>query len=206
MTQGAPAKGLPVHPWSWPMSIRFHPSNSPSSAMGPAATPEPGRRAIRFLLLASLAVAMPPGRAADISVEFGPSWSGKSGLGSTHAGFVQAASDRAFTVLGERFQLSPDATAGVVLGRDDPIDRREVWLLGMGVRVRRVGHGSSHWFWESQAFLGARDTPSLSGHLQFGNGFGYAHHAWELKVRHLSNGGLDRPNHGETMLLVGYRF
>ena len=190
------------------MSIRFHPPNPPSTAMGgnPAPTPEPGKRVIRFLLLASLALAMSPGRAADLSVEFGPSWSGKSGLGSTHAGFVQAASERTFTVLGERFELNPVATAGVVLGRDDPIDRRQVWLLGAGARIRRAGHGSSHWFWESQAFVTARETASLSGHLQFGNGFGYAHRAWELKLRHLSNGGLDRPNHGETMLLVGYRF
>lgn len=179
----------------------------PPAAAGDAGTPPaPGSRRIRSISLLLAVLAASPVHAADLSLEFGPSWSGKSGLGSTHAGFVQVVSDRAFITLGDRIQLNPVATAGVVTGRDESIGCRDVWLVGAGARIKRVARGSSYWFWESQVFIASKDTSSLSGHLQFGNGFGYAHRAWELKVRHISNAGLRDPNHGETMLLVGYHF
>ena len=189
------------------MSIQGHATLPPPAVAGNAGIPPaPGRRRIRSILLVLAVLAASPVQAADLSFESGPSWSGKSGLGSTHAGFIQVASDRGFITLRDRIQVNPVVTFGVVASRDESIDCRDVWLVGAGARIKRAARNPGYWFWESQVFFASKDTPSLSGHLQFGNGIGYAHRAWELKVRHISNAGLHEPNHGETMLLVGYRF
>ncbi len=167
-----------------------------------------GHRATSAMLWLALfaSLAMPGARATDVSVEIGPSWSGKSALGSTPAGFVQVTSDGAFTVLDDRFQVNPVAIAGVVAGRGNGANRHDVWLAGAGVRISRAAHGTHHWVWETHVFVSPNGTPSLCGHLQFGNSFGYVYGPWEVKARHLSNAGRHAPNHGETMLLVGYRF
>ena len=159
-----------------------------------------------FLLLGFTAFFAPVTQAADFAIEAGQSWSGRSGLGSTHAAFIQVGSGHRHPVLRGKLQVQPIITAGIVAGRDQGSHRRDAWLAGAGLRVTRSGHDRDYWFWESCVLASSGDTPSLSGHLQFANGFGYAHGSWELKVRHISNAGLHEPNHGETMMLLGYSF
>lgn len=159
-----------------------------------------------LLLIGYLALFAPTAQAAEFAIEAGQSWSGKSGLGTTHAGFIQIGSGHRHPLLRGKLQIQPVVTAGFVAGRGQGIHRRDAWLAGAGLRVTRPGHGRRHWFCESFVLASSGDTPSLSGHLQFANGFGYAHGSWEVKARHISNAGLHEPNHGETMLLMGYRF
>ena len=49
-------------------------------------------------------------------------------------------------------------------------------------------------------------TDALSGEPQFVSTVGWLRGRWLLAIRHISNGGLDDPNIGETMLLAGMRF
>lgn len=49
-------------------------------------------------------------------------------------------------------------------------------------------------------------TDALSGEPQFVSTIGWIRGRWVFLVRHISNGGLDDPNIGETMLLAGMRF
>ena len=143
--------------------------------------------------------------AAETRVHVGPSWSGSSELGSTPAAFVQFSGEEASTFR-DLVEFRHFANLGVIKGRDPRGDHQDVWLAGAGVRATRPGHGSRHWFLQSQVFMTANETTSLVGHFQFGNGVGYAYGPWELMLTHISNARLRPPNHGETMLLVGYRF
>jgi len=159
-----------------------------------------------LLLAGFMALLAPMTQAAEFAIEGGQSWSGRSELGSTHVAFVQIGSGHRHPLLRGKLEVQPIVTAGVVKGRDRGTHRRDAWLAGAGLRIMRPGHGRRHWFWESCVLASSGDTPSLSGNLQFANGFGYAHGSWEVKARHISNAGLQGPNHGETMLLMGYHF
>lgn len=164
------------------------------------------RSSCACLCLGLALLAAPTAFAAEFVVEAGQSWSGRSSLASSHTGFVQVGSDRSFLMLRGRLQARPIAMIGIISGRDTDRYRRNAWLVGTGLRITRSTYGKRHWFWESFLLASPQDTPSLSGHFQFANGFGYAQGDWEVKARHISNAGLRGPNHGETMLLVGYHF
>lgn len=102
----------------------------------------------------------------------------------------------------------PVGTLGFVEGRDLPGNRDDVWLAGGGVRFQRIRADGrvSPLFVETQALLSEGNTNALTGQLQFGTAVGWSGERWEVLVRHLSNAGIDEPNRGETMLLMGYTF
>ncbi len=151
-------------------------------------------------------IVVPTAHATEFVVEAGESWSGRSSLASSSTGYLQAVSERTVPFLRGRLVAQPSAVIGYVAGRDPKTYDRDSWLIGAGLRITGSHDGKRRWFWESFLLLSPQDTPSLSGHLQFANGFGYTQAPWEIKIRHISNAGLREPNHGETMLLVGYRF
>lgn len=161
-------------------------------------------KATSFLAVALFAgLALPA--SAGPRVHLGPSWSGQSELSAAPAVFVQFPGKTTTTFL-DKIEFQHFANLGVIEGRSREGDQQDVWLAGAGVRVTRPGHGPRHWFLHSQIFMNANHTTSLVGHFQFGNGIGYAHGPWEVMLKHLSNARIRPPNHGETMLLVGYSF
>ncbi|TWI11565.1 lipid A 3-O-deacylase PagL [Lysobacter ruishenii] len=161
-------------------------------------------KATSFLAAALLTCLALPA-AAETRVHLGPSWSGQSELSAAPAVFVQFPGKSTNTFL-DKIEFQHFANLGVIEGRSREGDQQDVWLAGAGVRATRPGHGPRYWFLESQVFMNAGETTSLSGHFQFGNGIGYAHGPWEVMVKHISNARIRPPNHGETMVLVGYNF
>lgn len=154
------------------------------------------------LLLAAFGL---PASAATVNIQAGASESGNGDRERAPVLFLQVMSDSPRALL-DRFELRPVATIGAIRGRNSPGDRAATVLAGGGLRIGFVDSGVQGWFVESQVLLNTNETASLSGHVQFGNGIGYRGRQWELMLRHVSNARLKKPNHGETMLLVGYRF
>lgn len=54
--------------------------------------------------------------------------------------------------------------------------------------------------------LNDRDTEVLSGHVQFQSALGWHYQRIGLSIRHLSNGGIEGKNRGETFLLLQVGF
>lgn len=54
--------------------------------------------------------------------------------------------------------------------------------------------------------LNDRDTEVLSGHVQFQSALGWHYRHVGLSIRHLSNGGSEGKNRGETFLLLQFGF
>jgi hypothetical protein len=64
------------------------------------------------------------------------------------------------------------------------------------------------WYASSGIALTDTDTDNrvLSGTLQFLTTVGWGGKRWSISMRHLSNAGIEGRNHGETYLMLAYRF
>lgn len=79
---------------------------------------------------------------------------------------------------------------------------RTVWVGAAGARAY-LWRGAFFGF--QVAATGGR-TDALSTPYEFVSSLGWQGRHWVLMARHISNGDLHKPNHGETMLLAGVRF
>ncbi|MBU6415626.1 MAG: lipid A 3-O-deacylase [Xanthomonadaceae bacterium] len=75
-----------------------------------------------------------------------------------------------------------------------------------------VGAGGGRLYLWRGAFFGFQvaathgKTDALSSTAEFVSSLGWKGRHWQILVRHISNGDLHKPNHGETMLLAGFAF
>lgn len=156
------------------------------------------------LLVASSLFLSSPAFAWEPSLQLGASRT-SSGHDTSGAIFVQfqGSPDR----WGNQLWVKPIITGGWIEGRSQAGFENDVWVLGGGGRLYwNKNHQPSRWFVEGQILASAGNTDALTGPLQFGTAIGIEGNKWELMVRHLSNAGIKKPNKGETMLLLGYKF
>lgn len=102
--------------------------------------------------------------------------------------------------------LRADLGAVYVDGRDDVSGRDladGVVVAHAGLRYERTDNGLT-----LGAGIGAQsgETDALSGDPQFITTLGWRWDRFSLLLRHISNGGLEDPNDGETMLVGAWRF
>lgn len=102
--------------------------------------------------------------------------------------------------------LHAELGAVYVDGRDD-VPTRDlsdgVVVAHAGLRYERTDNGLT-----LGAGIGAQsgETDALSGDPQFITTLGWRWSRFSLLLRHISNGGLEDPNDGETMLVGAWRF
>ncbi|MGN2247278.1 acyloxyacyl hydrolase [Frateuria sp. GZRR35] len=160
------------------------------------------------LLLATTAL---PAAAAHLEVQGGRSYMDDHGA---NAAFVEA-TFAPHAVGNSRLNWSPDVSAGWIDGRDvrryrtAPFDtHRSVALLAAGARF----HYGAPDAWYRPLFFSFQlaginhTTQALSSHYQFVSTLGWQGEHLSFQLRHVSNGGLNGPNRGETMALVGVGF
>lgn len=161
--------------------------------------------------LGLVAVAVPASAATRVEVQAGRSYMDSYG---SNAAFVEAVFAPR-TLAQTRYSWSPDVSLGWIDGRDlSRYDynryptRQSVALLAAGVRVHRGAAGD----WYQPLFVSFQlaatnhATQALSGHYQFVSTLGWQAKHFSVAIRHVSNGGLNGPNRGETMALVGVAF
>lgn len=119
----------------------------------------------------------------------------------TNAVFVERLGDE--RALGP-FIWAPDVGLGWIQARSTTHARldHDVGLLAFGARLR-VWRGV---FVSEQVALALGRTDALSTAGEFVSSAGWQAQHWVLMVRHVSNADLHKPNHGETMLLLGVAF
>lgn len=169
----------------------------------------PSRRlaaTLSLLLLPSLSLA-----ATHVEVQGGRSYMDAH---AANAAFVEAVfAPRPIGT--SRFTWSPDVSAGWIDGRDvarfrgGKYDTQDsVALLAAGARLRTSDESAWYHpvFFSFQLAGTNHTTMALSSHYQFVSTLGLQFHHVSLAVRHISNGGLQGPNRGETMALVGVGF
>ncbi|MBA2077054.1 acyloxyacyl hydrolase [Rhodanobacter sp. PCA2] len=83
-----------------------------------------------------------------------------------------------------------------------------IWLAAGGVRLNAGGPDDWYhpFFYSFQVALHGGRTQALSSVYEFVNSVGWQWRHFSVRVRHISNGGLHKPNRGETMALVGVGF
>jgi len=166
------------------------------------------RRGALTLLLATAAL---PAAAAHLEVQGGRSYMDDHGA---NAVFVEA-TFAPHTVGNSRLDWSPDVSAGWIDGREvrryrdaEFTTRPSVALLAAGARF----HYGVPDAWYRPLFLSFQlaginhTTQALSSHYQFVSTLGWQGEHLSFQLRHISNGGLNGPNRGETMALVGVGF
>lgn len=169
----------------------------------------------RFLSRSALALALfaaaLPAAAARLEVQAGRSYMDSHGA---NVAFVEAVF--APHPLGNtRFTWSPDVSLGWIDGRRQAgYDgsrygvRHSTALAAGGVRLH-VGEPGAWYqplFFSEQVAAISHTTHALSSHYQFVSTLGWQAKHFSVAIRHISNGGLHRPNTGETMALVGFAF
>lgn len=165
----------------------------------------------RSAIVLTLMAASLPAAAARFEVQAGRSYMDSHGA---NAAFVEAV----FTPrqLGHtRFTWSPDVSLGWIDGRhragyDDSRYgvRSPVALAAGGVRLHLGEPGAWYQplYFSEQVAATNHTTHALSSHYQFVSTLGWQAKHFSVAIRHISNGGLHRPNTGETMALVGFAF
>ncbi|TAN08240.1 MAG: lipid A 3-O-deacylase [Rhodanobacteraceae bacterium] len=104
-----------------------------------------------------------------------------------------------------RLHWAPAFGLGRFSARRNSTDLRlhhAVWVGAAGARLYLWRQA----FFGSQAAATGGRTDALSSPYEFVSSLGWQGRHWQLLVRHISNGDLHKPNHGETMLLVGMAF
>lgn len=167
------------------------------------------------VLAAGLAVALaacpPPASATHLEIQAGRSYLDEH---ASNTAFVEAtfADHR---IGNSRFRWSPDVSLGWIAGRDVPryrnnaiTTRDQIWLLAGGMRLHYGDPGD----WYQPLFLSFQPavhsgrTQALSSAYEFVSSLGWQGRRLSVQIRHISNGGLHKPNLGETMALVGVGF
>ncbi|NCT66712.1 MAG: lipid A 3-O-deacylase [Rhodanobacteraceae bacterium] len=102
------------------------------------------------------------------------------------------------------FTWSPDLGLGWLQARSTSHARldHDVGLVALGARLY-VWRGA---FVSGQVALALGRTDALSSAGQFVSSIGWQGGHWVVLLRHVSDGETHKPNHGETMLLVGVGF
>lgn len=168
------------------------------------------RPLIRSALALALVTAALPATAARFELQAGRSYSNSH---SANTAFVEAVF--APQPLGQtRFTWAPDVSLGWIDGRrvasDDRryTNRDSVALLAAGARFHfgEAGDWYQPLFFSEQLAVTNHTTHALSSHYQFVSTLGWQAKHFSVALRHVSNGGLHRPNTGETMALVGVAF
>lgn len=113
--------------------------------------------------------------------------------------------------LGQHFTWAPEALVGVLNGRPTAYarsvnpgvsDRVVLGAAGAQVRLNR-DDWTQHLFFSFQVAAHTGRTEALSSVYEFVSTAGWTQGRWSVQVRHISNGGFQGANRGETMLLVG---
>lgn len=165
----------------------------------------------RAMVLGLIAATMPAMAATRVEIQGARSYMDSYG---SHAAFVEAVFPA--RPLGDtRYHWSPDLSAGWIDARDVPRYRgsrydtsASVTLLAAGARVHRGDAGDWYQplFASFQVAATNHTTQALSGHYQFVSTLGWQASHFTVALRHISNGGLEGPNRGETMALIGVAF
>ncbi|MFA6231170.1 MAG: acyloxyacyl hydrolase [Rhodanobacter sp.] len=168
--------------------------------------PAPVRRVLALTLFAAAL----PATAARLEVQVGRSYAESDG---TNVGFVEAIfAPQPFANTG--FSWSPDVSLGWIDGRASPPDgsrfaryrpQRSVGLVAAGARFHFADRGEWYQplFFSEQLAATNRVSRTLSSHYQFVSTLGWQARHFTFALRHISNGGLHRPNTGETMAVIG---
>lgn len=91
----------------------------------------------------------------------------------------------------------------------DRYDTHDTVVLGAGGLQFRYGDPASawrHWFVSEQLAVQSGRTRALSTPYEFISTLGWQGDRFTFALRHVSNGGLHKPNRGESMVLVGVGF
>lgn len=164
---------------------------------------------------AALAVLLPvaSAQARDVHLQLEGGRSYMDHHGATTL-FAEAVFD-AHRIGDSRWTWAPDVSLGWIDGRDLAryddsrySARQDVWLLAAGARFQRgnVGQDGRGWFVSFQPAATHGRTQALSSPYEFVSTLGWQGRRFSVQIRHISNGGLHRPNRGETMALVGVGF
>lgn len=169
------------------------------------------RHLIRGAAAAVLLAAALPAAASRFEVQGGRSWMDSY---DTNVAFVEAVFDPR-PLASTRFTWSPDVSLGWIDRRDVARFRGSRYTTDNPVALAAAGarfhYGTaSDWyqplFFSFQLAATSHTTQALSTHYQFVSTLGWEARHFSFQVRHISNGGLHRPNRGETMALVGIAF
>jgi len=169
------------------------------------------RSSHRDALALLLATAALPAAAAHLEVQGGRSYMDRYGTG---AAFIEA-TFAPHAVGDGRLDWSPDLSAGWIDGRDVARyrdarydTRHSVALVAAGARFHYGPAGAWYrpLFFSFQLAANNRTTQALSSHYQFVSTLGWQGEHVSFQLRHISNGGLNGSNRGETMALVGVGF
>jgi len=166
---------------------------------------------LRGALALLLATAALPAAAAHLDVQGGRSYMDRYG---TNAAFIEATL-APHTIGSGRLDWSPDLSVGWLDGRDVARYRysrydtsHSVALVAAGARFHYGEAGAWYrpLFFSFQLAANNQTTQALSSHYQFVSTLGWQGEHLSFQLRHISNGGLNGPNRGETMALVGVGF
>ncbi|MGN2243497.1 acyloxyacyl hydrolase [Frateuria sp. GZRR33] len=166
---------------------------------------------VRGALALLLATAALPAAGTHLEVQGGRSYMDNHGA---NAAFVEA-TFAPHAIGSSRLDWSPDVSAGWIDSRDvrryrdaEFDTRSSVSLLAAGARF----HYGAPDAWYRPLFFSFQlaginhTTQALSSHYQFVSTLGWQGRHLSFHLRHVSNGGLNGPNRGETMALVGVGF
>ena len=172
----------------------------------------PASSRLRGALTLLLTLAALPAAAAHVEVQGGRSYMDDHGANTA---FVEATFAPHAIGRSGRLDWSPDISAGWIDNRDvsryrnaEFDTRHSVALLAAGARFH---YGATDaWyrplFFSFQLAGTNHTTQALSSHYQFVSTLGWQGEHLSFQLRHVSNGGLNGPNRGETMALVGVGF
>jgi hypothetical protein len=166
------------------------------------------------LVLSLLAAALPATAATRLEVQAGRSYMDSHGANAAFVEAVFAPQQLGHT----RFTWSPDVSLGWIDGRHGRdvarydhsryTTRDPVALVAAGVRLHHGDAGD----WYQLLFVSAQlaainhTTQALSSLYQFVSTLGWQAKHFSVAIRHISNGGLNGSNRGETMAVVGVAF
>nr|WP_240734004.1 lipid A 3-O-deacylase [Dyella soli] len=156
-----------------------------------------------------------PVMAARFELQGGISYMGNPSNGyDTPAAFGELIFDP-HPIGSSKFTWSADVTAGWIGSRNNRefttgryTTQDDIWLVGGGARIH-YGFANA---WCRQLFLSFQPavqsgrTQALSSPYEFITTVGYEGSHWSLGIRHISDGGMHKPNRGETMILAGVAF
>jgi hypothetical protein len=167
---------------------------------------------LRGALTLFLATAALPAAAAHLEVQGGRSYMDDH---AANTAFVEATFAPHAIGSSGRLDWSPDVSAGWIDSRDVRRYRNvefdthhSIALLAAGARF----HYGAPDAWYRPLFFSFQlagtnhTTQALSSHYQFVSTLGWQGEHLSFQLRHVSNGGLNGPNRGETMALVGIGF
>jgi hypothetical protein len=121
--------------------------------------------------------------------------------GGTDVGFIEWIGDPRPAW---KLAWAPAFSLGRFNARDTYAERlnHAVWVAAGGARL----YGWRDLFLGFQVAATHGKTDALSSTYEFVSSLGWQGRHWQVLVRHISNGELHLPNHGETMLLAGVAF